>query len=268
MGDAMTRVYRKGVLEAEGFAVADVSEHLDEHRHGGVGRLLRAVQGPAARARRTSSACTSWPSKTRSAPTSARSSTATPAICSCPCHAVRVDREGERSRRDGDRRLHQRALAHHRPQGRRVRHRARARAMGPFARPRRPRRRASCSTACSTSSSTRYFDASSRSTTTTTQVSEGIFAGATARAGRAAALVRHAPAMVRFHRLVVPMREAVSSLMRREHAGVVRRALSLLPGRLRPHPARQRVLGLAARPGRARSSRRTSACATTARTRS
>ena len=29
MGDALTRVYRKGVLEAEGFAVADVSEHLE-----------------------------------------------------------------------------------------------------------------------------------------------------------------------------------------------------------------------------------------------
>ena len=30
MGDALTRVYRKGVLEAEGFAVADVSEYLDQ----------------------------------------------------------------------------------------------------------------------------------------------------------------------------------------------------------------------------------------------
>jgi magnesium transporter len=30
MGNVMTRVYRKGVLEAEGFAVADVSEHLEQ----------------------------------------------------------------------------------------------------------------------------------------------------------------------------------------------------------------------------------------------
>jgi magnesium transporter len=30
VGDAMTRVYRKGVLDAEGFPVADVSEYLDE----------------------------------------------------------------------------------------------------------------------------------------------------------------------------------------------------------------------------------------------
>ncbi len=30
MGDALTRVYRKGVLEAEGFPVADVSEHLED----------------------------------------------------------------------------------------------------------------------------------------------------------------------------------------------------------------------------------------------
>ena len=30
MGDAGTRVYRKGTLEAEGFAVADVSEYLDQ----------------------------------------------------------------------------------------------------------------------------------------------------------------------------------------------------------------------------------------------
>jgi magnesium transporter len=28
MSEPMTRVYRKGVLEAEGFPVADVSEHL------------------------------------------------------------------------------------------------------------------------------------------------------------------------------------------------------------------------------------------------
>jgi magnesium transporter len=30
MGEAMTRVYRKGVFEAEGFAVADVPEYLDQ----------------------------------------------------------------------------------------------------------------------------------------------------------------------------------------------------------------------------------------------
>lgn len=30
MGDALTRVYRKGVLEAEGFPVADLSEYLEE----------------------------------------------------------------------------------------------------------------------------------------------------------------------------------------------------------------------------------------------
>jgi magnesium transporter len=30
MGDVLTRVYRKGVLEAEGFAVADVSEYLEQ----------------------------------------------------------------------------------------------------------------------------------------------------------------------------------------------------------------------------------------------
>ncbi len=30
MGDVLTRVYRKGVLEGEGFPVADVSEHLEE----------------------------------------------------------------------------------------------------------------------------------------------------------------------------------------------------------------------------------------------
>ena len=30
MADAMTRVYRKGVLEAEGFPIADVSEYLEQ----------------------------------------------------------------------------------------------------------------------------------------------------------------------------------------------------------------------------------------------
>ncbi len=55
-------------------------------------------------------------------------------------------------------------------------------------------------------------------------------------------------ALVRFHRLVVPMREAISGLMRREHGDASRGPLSLLPGRLRPHPACQRVDRLAPGP--------------------
>ena len=46
MGGALTRVYRKGRLEAEGFPVAEVSEYLGT-RHGRVGRLLRPVEGTA-----------------------------------------------------------------------------------------------------------------------------------------------------------------------------------------------------------------------------
>ena len=53
-------------------------------------------------------------------------------------------------------------------------------------------------------------------------------------------------AMVRFHRLVVPTREAVSSLHATRASRRRRRARPLLPGCLRPHPAGQRVLGLAA----------------------
>ena len=55
------------------------------------------------------------------------------------CHAVRVDVEAGGSRRDRDRRVHQRALADHRPQERRLLDRSGAAALGSLARPRRPR---------------------------------------------------------------------------------------------------------------------------------
>ena len=41
-------------------------------------------------------------------------------------------------------------------------------------------------------------------------------------------------ALIKFHRLAVPMREAVNGLMRREQSLHRRRDLPVLPGRLRP----------------------------------
>ncbi len=203
MGDAMTRVYRKGVLEAEDFAVSDVSVHLERARHRGVGRLLRPVQGPAARARgrarparagrrrraRPPSAPEARPLRQPSVPVRAR--------------RARRSRRGE-FRPDGDRRLHQRALAHHRPQGRRVRHGAPCSSDG-IARPTSlPMVSGSCSTACSTPLSTRYFDAIQSFDDYYEQVGEGIFEERPLEPSGQRQWFDMRQAMVRFHRLVVP----------------------------------------------------------------
>ena len=79
---ANTRVYVKGVLDAEGFPVADVSDHLAREGHGRVGRPVRSDARRNSTSSPTSSACTSSPSRTRSARTSVRSSTTTRRTCS------------------------------------------------------------------------------------------------------------------------------------------------------------------------------------------
>ena len=137
---AFTRVYCKGVLEAEGFPVADVSDHLErpdtvvwvdlcgpsiDQLHELADELglhelaVEDALGPHQR-----------PKIDRYA---------THAFLSC--HSVRVNIEAGRARRDGDRRVHLQALAHHRAQGRQLPHGAGPRPLGPVARPRHPRRR-------------------------------------------------------------------------------------------------------------------------------
>ena len=162
-----------------------------------------------------------------------------------------------RARRDRDRRVHQRALADHRPQGRRLLDRAGAASAG-TARPTSPSTAsASCSTACSTWSSTATSTPSSASTSTTTRSAKASSPRRPLEPSQQRHWFQMRQALVRFHRLVVPMREAVSGLMRREHSRRRRGPLPVLPGRLRPRPA-----GRASRPRRcatwsARSSRPT-----------
>ncbi len=65
-----------------------------------------------------------------------------------------------------------------------------------------------------------YFEAISAFDDYYEEVSEGIFSEQPLDAPKARHWFEMRRAMVRFHRLVVPMREAVSTLMRREHAAV------------------------------------------------
>ena len=83
-----------------------------------------------------------------------------------------------------------------------------------------------------------YFDAVQSFDEYYEEVSDGIFADRPLDPAQQRHWFDMRRAMVRFHRLVVPMREAISTLMRREHYRRLGAALSLLPGRLRPHPAR------------------------------
>ena len=216
---AHTRAYRDGQLVAEGFPVADVSEHLAEpgtivwvdlcrpsaeqlnELRDELGFHELAVEDalerpPAAQARPLPE----------------------PPLPVVPC---RPPRPGDRrAGHDRGGRVRQRAVAHHGPQGRRLPHRTVARALEPQPRPRRPWRAASCSTGCSTWSSTatstpsqqfdEFYDGSARASSPSTR-SNRPSSGTGSRCARRS---------VRFHRLVVPMREVVSSLMRREHGGV------------------------------------------------
>ena len=87
---ARTRLYRNGVLEAEDFPVADVSDYLAEPDTIVWVDFCAPIEGQLHELAAASSACTSWRSRTRSVRTSDRSSTTTTRTCSCRCHAVRV----------------------------------------------------------------------------------------------------------------------------------------------------------------------------------
>ena len=65
-----------------------------------------------------------------------------------------------------------------------------------------------------------YFDAVEQFDGYYDEVSEGIFADTPLEPSQQKDWFRMRQALVRFHRLVVPMREAVSGLMRREHSAV------------------------------------------------
>ena len=132
---ARTRVYRNGTLEAENFPVADVSEHLErpdtvvwvdlcqpsrEELHQLADELglhelaVEDALGPHQRPKVDHYATHLFLS----------------------CHAVRVDQAKGTLDDDRDRRLHQQALAHHGPQGRRLLDGPRAPTLGSLTRPR------------------------------------------------------------------------------------------------------------------------------------
>ena len=67
-----------------------------------------------------------------------------------------------------------------------------------------------------------YFDAVESFDDYYDEVSEGIFADTPLDPAQQRDWFRMRQSLVRFHRLAVPMREAVSGLMRREHSAVAR----------------------------------------------
>ena len=218
MGEVLTRVYRNGVLEAEGFPVADVSEYLEhpdttvwvdfcgpseEQLHelsAELGLHELAVEDALGRHQR--------PKLDRYA---------THLFLSC--HAVRVDtEEGNLDETEVDAFVNERWLVTVRKDD--------GFPIGPVLR----RWDRSGDLAAQGVSFLLYglldvvvdgyFDVINEFDNYYDEVSEGIFSERPLDPARQRHWFDMRRAMVRFHRLVVPMREAVSSLMRREHSAV------------------------------------------------
>ena len=88
-----------------------------------------------------------------------------------------------------------------------------------------------------------YFDAVQAFDDFYDEISEGIFSETPLQPSQQRHWFQMRRALVRFHRLVVPMREAVSGLDAARAPPSCRGAVPLLPGRVRPRPA-----GRASRP--------------------
>ena len=219
MGQALTRMYRKGVLEAEGFPVADVSEHLEEpdtilwvDLHGpsredlhemaeelGLHELaVEDALGPHQR------------SKLDFYPTHRFLS----------CHAVRVDRDGSAmDETEIDAFLSERWLITVRDED-------------DFFDIQAVLDRWDRSPDLAANGVSfllyglidvvvdGYFDAVQAFDEFYDEISEGIFDERPLDSAQQQQWFHMRRALVRFHRLVVPMREALSSLMRREHSAV------------------------------------------------
>ena len=216
MGEARTRVYRKGVLEAEDFPVADVSDYLEEPDTIVWVDFCAPTKAQLARARRASSGCTSSRSRTPSARTSGPSSTTTPRTCSCratPCGSTPNTATSTRPRSTRS---------------------STSAGSSPSART-KASRWTPCSQRWDRSPDLAahgvsfllyglldvvvdsYFDAVQAFDDFYDEVSEGIFSERPLDPAQQRHWFEMRRALVRFHRLVVPMREVVSALMRREH---------------------------------------------------
>jgi magnesium transporter len=218
MGDALTRVYRGGVLAAEGFAVADVSDYLDEpdtvvwvdfcgpsiaQLHELADELnlhelaVEDAVGPHQRPKLDRYATHLF----------------------FACHAVRVDTEaGRLDEAEIDAFVNERWLITVRKDA------------GFSLDPVLARWDRSPDLAAHGVSFLLYglldivvdgyFDAVQAFDTYYQEVSDGIFSGNSLDVSEQRQWFDMRRAMVRFHRLVVPLREAVSSLMRREQVAV------------------------------------------------
>lgn len=218
MGEALTRLYRKGVLEAEGFPVADVSEYLAQpdttvwvdFQAPSPEQLLElsdefglhelAVEDALGRNQR--------PKLDRY-----------PTHLFLSCHAVRVDaEEGILEETEVDAFVNQRWLVTVRKDD--------GFPIGPVL----ERWDRSPDLAIHSVSFLLYglldvvvdgyFDAIQEFDDYYDEVSEGIFSEHPLDPAKQRHWFQMRRAMVRFHRLAVPLREAVSSLMRREHSAV------------------------------------------------
>ncbi len=129
------------------------------------------------------------------------------------CHSVRVTADDGNARSDGDRRVHQQALADHRPQGRGVLDGPGARTLG-CPRPGHPRCQLPALRAARRRRRRLLRDAPSLRRVLR-RGQRGHLRRNAAPTVATATLVPDPPGARRFHRLVVPMREAVSGLMRR-----------------------------------------------------
>lgn len=218
MGEVMTRVYRNGVLEAEGFPVADVSEYVEQpdtaiwvdfhapsseqlqELSGELGLHELAVEDALGRHQR--------PKLDRY-----------PTHLFLSCHAVRVDaEEGDLLETEVDAFVNERWLITVRKDD------------GFSIDPVLKRWDRSPDLAVHSVSFLLYglldvvvdgyFDAIQEFDEYYDEVSEGIFSEQPLDPAEQRHWFQMRRAMVRFHRLAVPMREAVSSLMRRDHAAV------------------------------------------------
>ena len=266
MGDALTRVYRKGVLEAEGFAVADVSEYLEQPDTvvwvdfcGPSKEQLHELAGRArpARARRRG--------RPRPSPAPEARPLRHAPVPVLPRRARRRRGRAALDETEIDAFINERWLITVRKND------------GFSIDPVLQRWDRSPDLAGHGVSFLLYglldvvvdgyFDAIQAFDDYYDEVSDGIFADHPLDPAQQRHWFEMRRAMVRFHRLVVPMREAISSLMRREHSAVAEELYPYFQD-VYDHILRSASPPIRSATSSARSSRPTSACATTARTRS
>ncbi len=218
MGEAMTRVYREGVLEADGFPLADVSDYLEQSDT----VVWVDLCGPSMEqlhelADELSLHELAVEDALSAAPASQARPVRDPSVLVVPRGARR--RRESRPRRDGDRRVHQ------------SRWLITVRKNDLFSmKPVLERWDRSPDLAKYGVSFLlyglldvvidSYFEAVQTFDEYYDEVSEGIFAEHPLDPSQMRHWFDMRRAMVRFHRLVVPMREAISSLMRTEQSAV------------------------------------------------